>query len=86
MDAPTAPTTPTTSPPPNTPPSTPQPPKKDNRGGPRLGAGRPKLKKEEKRKPRSFKATQKEYEDIEKNARQHKMNISEFIRHRTLNP
>ena len=56
-------------------------------GGKREGAGRPEgtiMPEEQKRKMRNFRATDKEYEIIKSNAEKDGINISEFIRRRTL--
>ena len=56
----------------------------DKRGGHRIGAGRPAVSDEEFRKPRSFKATDAEWEQIKAKAKEAGMPASEYIRAKTL--
>ena len=56
---------------------------KEQHEGKRSKAGRPELA-ENKRKARSFKANDAEWEIILKNASKAEMTVSEFIRHRTM--
>lgn len=56
------------------------------RGGPRLGSGRPPAPPEEKHHPRSFKCTDSEWQQIRDNAAKENLNVSEYIRRKTLQP
>lgn len=58
-------------------------PKKSGRGGPRPGAGRPPTGNP-RRKLRSFKATDEEWEQIKQKAEQAGLTASEYIRLKTL--
>lgn len=53
-------------------------------GGAREGSGRPRVPDKEYRKPRSFKATDEEWERIKAKAKEAGMSAAEYIRHQTL--
>ncbi|MEN6391071.1 MAG: hypothetical protein ABFD04_11700 [Syntrophomonas sp.] len=50
----------------------------------RPGPGRPELTPEEKRKPRSFKATDEEWAEIQSRAAEANLSAGEYIRQKTL--
>jgi len=57
--------------------------KRGQHGGARIGAGRPPVG-ENKRKPRSFKATDEEWQEIKRKAKKSGLTISEYIRKKAL--
>lgn len=54
------------------------------RGGYREGAGRPEVREEEKRKIRTFTASDEEWKELKLRAKNNNLSISEFIRMKTL--
>lgn len=52
--------------------------------GVKRGVGQPPKPEDEKRKNRNFRASKIEWEQIQENAKKAGMDISEFIRYRTL--
>jgi len=59
-------------------------PEQSKRGGPRPGAGRPAMTADQKRKLRSFKASDKEWKLIHQAAKESGLKVSEYIRKKTI--